>query len=57
MAVTRIEALTRDPYAVWARDILRLYPLDRPDEAVEAQPASTSNGRINRAFMAAPRSR
>ncbi|WP_334161431.1 PD-(D/E)XK nuclease family protein, partial [Phenylobacterium sp.] len=37
LAVTRVEALTRDPYAVWARDILRLYPLKRPDEPVEAR--------------------
>lgn len=42
LAVTRIEALTRDPYAVWARDILRLYPLDRPDEAVEARARGTA---------------
>lgn len=42
MAVTRIEALTRDPYAVWARDILKLYPLDRPDEAVEARARGTA---------------
>jgi ATP-dependent helicase/nuclease subunit B len=37
MAVTRVEALTRDPYAVWARDILRLYRLDRPDEPTDAR--------------------
>lgn len=42
MAVTRIEALTRDPYAVWARDILKLYPLERPDEAVEARARGTA---------------
>jgi ATP-dependent helicase/nuclease subunit B len=42
MAVTRIEALTRDPYAVWARDILKLYPLDRPDEPVEARARGTA---------------
>jgi ATP-dependent helicase/nuclease subunit B len=42
MAVTRVEALTRDPYAVWARDILRLYPLDRPDEPVEARARGTA---------------
>ena len=47
MAVTRIETLTRDPYAVWARDILRLYPLDRPDEAVDARARGTA---IHRAF-------
>lgn len=42
MAVTRIEALTRDPYAVWARDILKLFLLDRPDEAVEARARGTA---------------
>jgi ATP-dependent helicase/nuclease subunit B len=47
MAVTRLEALTRDPYAVWARDILRLYPLARPDEPVEARARGTA---IHKAF-------
>jgi ATP-dependent helicase/nuclease subunit B len=42
LAVTRIETLTRDPYAVWARDILRLYPLDRPDEAADARARGTA---------------
>ncbi|MDB5433386.1 MAG: hypothetical protein JWP35_4502 [Caulobacter sp.] len=42
MAVTRLESLTRDPYAVWARDILRLYPLERPDEPVEARARGTA---------------
>lgn len=42
MAVTRIEALTRDPYAVWARDILKLFPLERPDEPVEARARGTA---------------
>lgn len=46
-AVTRIEALTRDPYSVWARDILRLFPLDRPDEPVESRARGTA---IHRAF-------
>ncbi len=41
-AVTRIESLTRDPSAVWARDILRLYRLDRPDEPVEARARGTA---------------
>jgi len=40
--VTRIEALTRDPYAVWARDILRFYALARPDEQVEARARGTA---------------
>ncbi|MDZ4371985.1 MAG: double-strand break repair protein AddB [Phenylobacterium sp.] len=42
MAVTRIETLTRDPYAVWARDILKLYPLDAPDQAVDARARGTA---------------
>lgn len=42
MAVTRVETLTRDPYAVWARDILRLYPLDRPDEQADARARGTA---------------
>jgi ATP-dependent helicase/nuclease subunit B len=42
LAVTRIETLTRDPYAVWARDILRLYPLDRPDIAADARARGTA---------------
>jgi ATP-dependent helicase/nuclease subunit B len=42
MAVTRIEALTRDPYSVWARDILKLYPMERPDEPVEARARGTA---------------
>lgn len=40
--VTRVETLTRDPYAVWARDILGLYPLERPDEEVEARARGTA---------------
>ena len=40
--VTRVEALTRDPYAVWARDILKLRRLDRPDEPVDARARGTA---------------
>ncbi|WP_293676865.1 double-strand break repair protein AddB [uncultured Phenylobacterium sp.] len=40
--VTRIETLTRDPYAVWARDILGLRLLERPDEEVEARARGTA---------------
>jgi len=47
--VTRIENLTRDPYAVWARDILQLRPLDRPDEAIDARARGTA---IHAAFEA-----
>ena len=40
--VTRVETLTRDPYAVWARDILKLRQLDRPDQAVDARARGTA---------------
>jgi ATP-dependent helicase/nuclease subunit B len=49
LAVTRVEALTRDPYAVWARDILKLRRLDRPDEPVDARARGTA---IHAAFEA-----
>jgi len=49
LAVTRIETLTRDPYAIWARDILKLYPLDRPDRLVESMARGTA---IHNAFEA-----
>jgi ATP-dependent helicase/nuclease subunit B len=47
LAVTRMEALTRDPYSVWARDILRLFPLDRPDQLIESRARGTA---IHEAF-------
>ena len=40
--VTRVETLTRDPYSVWARDILKLRQMDRPDEPVEARGRGTA---------------
>lgn len=36
-SVTDIETLTRDPYAIWARKILRLEALSPVDEAVDAR--------------------
>jgi ATP-dependent helicase/nuclease subunit B len=56
LAVTRVEALTRDPYAVWARDILKLFPLDRPDEPVEARARGTAiHAAFERFALAHPR--
>lgn len=49
LSVTRIETLTRDPYAIWARDILRFYRLDRPDQQVESTARGTA---IHGAFEA-----
>ncbi len=37
MPVTRIETWVRDPYAVYARMILRLKPLDRPDLSMDGR--------------------
>jgi ATP-dependent helicase/nuclease subunit B len=37
LSVTRVETWLRDPYAVYARYVLDLKPLDRPDEPVEAR--------------------
>jgi ATP-dependent helicase/nuclease subunit B len=48
MPVTRIETWVRDPYAVYAREILRLRPLDRPDAPLAAHHRGTA---IHRAFQ------
>ncbi|MCA6302575.1 MAG: double-strand break repair protein AddB [Phenylobacterium sp.] len=53
LAVTRIETLVRDPYAVWARDILRLYPLDRPDAPVDVRVRGTAIHAALEAFVKA----
>ena len=37
LPVTAIERWVRDPYAIYARRILNLRPLERPDEPVEAR--------------------
>ncbi len=42
LSVTRIETLMRDPYAVFARDILRLRPLD----PLEADPGAAERGKL-----------
>ncbi|MEO8926043.1 MAG: double-strand break repair protein AddB, partial [Caulobacteraceae bacterium] len=36
MSVTAVERWVRDPYAIYARDVLKLRPLDAPDEPIEA---------------------
>jgi ATP-dependent helicase/nuclease subunit B len=47
LPVTAIETWVRDPYAVYARRILGLRPLERPDEPVEARIRGTA---IHKAF-------
>lgn len=40
--VTRVETWVRDPYAVYARDVLKLYPLDPPDAPIDARIRGTA---------------
>ena len=47
MPVTRVEAWVRDPYAVYARLMLGLKPLDPPDAPIDARSRGTA---IHRAF-------
>jgi ATP-dependent helicase/nuclease subunit B len=49
MPVTAVETLTRDPYAVYARRVLNLRRMERPDEPVEARARGTA---IHAAFEA-----
>lgn len=49
LPVTAVETLTRDPYAVYARHILKLRLMDRPDEPMEARARGTA---IHAAFEA-----
>jgi ATP-dependent helicase/nuclease subunit B len=49
LPVTRIETWVRDPYAVYAREILGLRPLDPPDMAMDARARGTA---IHHAFQA-----
>ncbi len=42
MPVTQVEVFVRDPYAIYARRILELRPMDRPNEPVEARQRGTA---------------
>ena len=42
MSVTEVETFVRDPYAIYARRILGLRPIDRPNEPVEARQRGTA---------------
>jgi ATP-dependent helicase/nuclease subunit B len=42
LSVTGVETWMRDPYAIYARDILRLAPLPPPDEEVDALARGTA---------------
>ncbi len=42
LPVTGVERWVRDPYAIYARYILKLRPLERPDEPVEARARGTA---------------
>ena len=42
LPVTGIERWVRDPYGLYARYVLKLYPLERPDEPVDARARGTA---------------
>ena len=42
LSVTRIEDLIRDPYKIYAQQVLGLYPLDPVDMPVDARPRGTA---------------
>jgi ATP-dependent helicase/nuclease subunit B len=42
LPVTGVERWVRDPYSIYAREILGLRPLERPDEPVEARARGTA---------------
>lgn len=42
LSVTEVELFVRDPYAIYARKILNLRPMDRPNEPVEARQYGTA---------------
>lgn len=42
LGVTAVERWMRDPYAIYARHILKLRPLPRPDEAIDARARGTA---------------
>jgi ATP-dependent helicase/nuclease subunit B len=50
MSVTGVELWLRDPYAIYARDILKLRPLDPPDASVDALARGTAVHRAIEAF-------
>ncbi|MDC7693051.1 double-strand break repair protein AddB [Asticcacaulis sp. DXS10W] len=52
LPVTQVEMLERDPYAVYARYVLRLKPLDRPNEPFEALRRGTAIHAVAEAFAA-----
>ena len=42
LSVTEVELLVRDPYAIYAKKVIGLRPLDRPNEPVEARQRGTA---------------
>ena len=54
MGVTRVEEWLRNPYATYARYVLKLKPLPRPDESVEGRLRGDAVHRAFEAFSAVP---
>jgi len=50
LPVTAIETLIRDPYAIYARHVLRLYPLDPLHQAADARQRGTVLHRVMERF-------
>ena len=51
LPVTDIETFVRDPYAIYAKRVLKLRPLDRPNEPVEARQRGTAIHRSLERFI------
>ncbi len=52
MSVTDVETFVRDPYAIYAKRILKLRPIDRPNEPVEARQRGTAIHKSVERFVA-----
>ncbi len=53
LSVTQIETLVRDPYAIYARHVLRLKPLDPPGREADALARGTAVHEVMERFLAA----
>ncbi len=52
MSVTEVEVFVRDPYAIYAKRILNLRPMERPNEPVEARQRGTAIHKSLERFVA-----
>lgn len=52
LSVTEVEVFVRDPYAIYARHVLKLRPLERPNEPVEGRQRGTAIHKSLERFVA-----